>query len=380
MKILYCLVETFNSGGTERIVVAKANWLSLHGYEVVIVTTEQNGRNDFFPLASGVKRIDLDVLYSETNGLSPLLKFFARRKRVKQHKELLSAVIEAENPDIVISTFGNEVGILPLIKHRCKRVAEIHSSRWFRLRQNRKGILYLIDLFLTYQDKRVLSKYDQFVCLTEEDCRNWGNCGVKIDIIPNFIEKRATTPATLSVNSMIAVGRLCYEKGYERLLYAWRNVAKKHPNWTLDIYGGGELKTSLNELIDELGLSEVVRIYAPTNDIMSEYIRHSALVLSSRYEGLPMVLLEAISAGLPVVSFACQCGPRDVIENNKNGLLVEDGDILGLSNAINRIIEDNKLRLYLGMNAYMSSEKYLEDNVMSRWVNLFNEMMYGKRK
>ena len=244
MRIIYCLAGTFNSGGMERIVINKANWLAEHGHEVSIITTEQNGRQNFFPLNEKVTRIDLDVMYSDTNSLGVVKKMISRKRLMRKHRKALNTVLLQNKPDIVVSTFGNEVGFLPFIADGSRKVAEIHFSRWYRLQLNRKGIWRIIDKYLTYTDYRILKKFDRFICLTEEDKLNWGKLN-NIEVIPNFIEDIAAQTAPLTAKSMIAVGRLSYQKGYERLVKAWKIVADKHPDWRLNIFGGGELKDCL---------------------------------------------------------------------------------------------------------------------------------------
>ena len=373
MKIVYCLAGTFNSGGMERIVISKVNWLADHGYDVTIVTTEQKGRPDFFPINRNVQRIDLDILYSETNSFGVLRKALARRRLIKRHKSELSRVLKSINPDIVISTVGNEVGFLPSIKDGSRKIAEIHFSRWYRLQLNRKGIWEFIDKYLTFTDFNVLKKYNKFVCLTNEDKLNWGKIN-NIEVIPNFIENNPPQPAQLNAKSMIAVGRLSYQKGYERLIEAWRKVAEIHPDWTLNIYGDGELKVELQQLISDANLSSVIKLHSPSHDIMNEYLKNSALVLSSRYEGMPMVLLEAMSAGLPLISFSCQCGPRDLIKSGVNGILVPEGDIQCLADSIIKVIENPALKHALGNNSYKNSSEYNKEAVMKRWTSLFNSL------
>lgn len=373
MKILYCLAGTFNSGGMERIVVNKANWLAEHGCEVTIITTEQNGRPNFFPLEEGIRRCDLDINYSETNSFGVIKKFFARQKLIRRHRKGLTRIINELKPDIVISTFGNEVSFLPEIKDGSKKIAEIHFSRWYRLQLNRKGIWRIIDKFLTCSDYRVLKKYDKFICLTKEDKYNWGSIS-NVEVIPNFIDNNSER-ASLVSKSMIAVGRLSYQKGYERLISAWKLVSEKYPDWTLNIFGGGELKEVLEQQIAEDRLSDKVIIHAPSKQIIEEYKNNSALVLSSRYEGLPMVLLEAMSVGLPLISFACQCGPKDVIKQDVNGFLVEDGDIQGLADAIIKIVEDPLLRKQMGVNSLKESMSYQKETIMQQWVELFNSIL-----
>lgn len=373
MKILYCLAGTFNSGGMERIVISKANWLAQHGYEISIVTSEQNGKPDYFAVDYRIKRIDLDICYSDTNGLNPIKKFLVRSKKLKKHKHKLKDIIHKSNPDIIISTCGNEVGIIPTIKHHSKKIAEIHFSRWYRLQLNRTGVWKLIDLFLTWQDKKILSKYDKFITLTEEDKLNWGN-QKNLVVIPNFINICASRATTLENKSMIAVGRLSYQKGYDQMIKAWYIVSQKYPDWHLNIYGGGELKNEIISLIKSLKLSSKISIYPPTNHIEEEYRKNSALLLSSRYEGLPMVLLEAMAFGLPPIAFACQCGPKDIIKNNKNGLIIESGNIEAFAAAICKLIEKEAFRKDLGAQAFKDIKNYTEKNIMREWDNLFTSL------
>lgn len=357
----------------ERIVISKANWFAAHGHEVFIVTTEQAGRGNFFPLNENIARKDLDVMYSETNGLSPIAKFRERTSRMKLHRKKLASFLFDVRPDITISTFGNEVGFLPDIKDGSKKIAEIHFGRWFRMQLNRQGSWKWIDRILSWQDKKALSRYDKFVCLTKEDMANWRG-GKNIAMIPNFITDMATVPASLSGKSMIAVGRLSYQKGYERLIAAWTIVHQRFPDWTLNIYGGGELLSELRQDISARHLDSVVTIHPPETDITARYLESSALILPSRYEGLPMVLLEAMACGLPLISYTCQCGPKDVIRNEHNGLLIPEGDVKALADAILRVIENPEFRYRLGINAWNESKNYLQDRIMPRWVKLFQDL------
>ena len=369
MTILYCLAGTFNSGGMERIVIDKANWFVSNGHNVVIVTTEQNNRPNFFPIDERVRRIDLNIMYSETNKDNVVKKFFRRNKKNRLHKRYLKNVLNVEKPDVVISTCGNELFFLPDIKDGSKKVAEIHFSRWFRIQFNRNGIWKLIDKYLTRYDKIRLSKFDAFVCLTEEDKRNWGNLD-NLYVIPNFIEPVSNTLASLTQKCFIAVGRLSYQKGYDRMIEAWRIVNKEYSDWKLEIYGGGELYDDLCAMINVYGLSKSIIINRPVSNIHDKYLTSSGLLLSSHYEGLPMVLLEAMSCGLPVVSFNCQCGPADVIENGINGFLVEDGDVSVFADCIKQLIENEKMRSDMGLNAYEISRRFNKEVVMNCWLRL----------
>lgn len=373
MKIIYCLAGTFNSGGMERIVISKANWLSKNGYKVFIVTTEQNGRPDFFQLENSVSRIDLDIMYSENVTSNPLKKYIVRKNKMRKHQKRMIDIVEIENPEIIISTFGNEVSFIPFLGGDSKKIAEIHFSRWYRIQENRKGVWKWIDRYLTWQDKRVLSRYDKFVALTHEDEKNWKSLE-NIIVIPNFIQTLSNRSAELTNNSIIAVGRLSYQKGYERLVEAWRIVSQSYPEWKLDIFGNGELKADLLKTIACAGLSNNINLHEPTSDIINEYAKRSALVLASRYEGLPMVLLEGMSVGLPLISFTCQCGPKDIIKQEYNGLLIPEGDVQGLAAAILKVIENPSLRKRLGENSFIESKNYSIDKIMPRWIELFHSL------
>lgn len=373
MKIIYCLEGTFNSGGKERIIIAKANWLSQKGHDVTIITTEQKGRKDFYPL-NRVKRIDTDLMYSETSNYNPLKKFSETRKRNIKYKERLTQILNELNPDIVISAVGHELKILPSIKGRSRILVEIHFSRWFRLQRSRKGIWALIDRYLTLRDYHYISKYDKFICLTDQDRSNWGKIK-NIEVINNFIEKKSLKPSSLTNKQFIAVGRLSYQKGFDRLISAWRKVKTIHPDWQLNIYGDGNLKDYLIDLINQNNLHDVITIHNPTPEITSKYLESSGLIMSSHYEGMPMVLLEAMACGLPLISFNCQCGPEDLIKNGQNGFLVPEGDINALADSIINLIEDDNLRVKMGENSYKDIDKYLKDEIMNKWNNVFNKLI-----
>lgn len=371
MRILYCLDGTFNSGGKERIVINKANWLASHGYDVAIFTTEQAGRTDFFPL-KGVKRYDSDILFTNIKDKNPFSKFLILQNRKNKCKKILQNYIDIFKPDIIISTNGYEVSIVNKVKRVRKKIIESHFTRWFRLKRNRSGIWKIVDRILTKQDLKEVKKYDKLICLTNEDRLNWKEID-NADVINNFIEEKTFHAAPLENKLMIAVGRLQYQKGFDRLINAWKIVNNKFPDWKLNIFGDGELKDELNHQIEQLELKDSVNINVPTKNIHSEYLKSSALLMSSHYEGLPMVMLEAMETGLPVVSFDFPCGPKDLIKNGTNGFLIKEGDIEGMANMIGRLIEDREERKRMGKINFETTKKNYPDSIMEKWIKIFNE-------
>lgn len=372
MKIAYCLHSTFNSGGMERIILNKANYLAIKGYDITIITTEQKEKSSFFPLNQNVKTIDLGINYSDDNNVNFFYKFCSFIKKRMIHKKRLEHCLLKNKFDIVISTFGNEVTMLPLIKDGSKKIVEIHFSRYFRLQLSRKGLWKLVDLYRTYKDQEVVKRYDKFVVLTEEDKKYW-NMKNNI-VIPNFLSNYPNKVSSLQNHQVIAVGRLSYQKGFDRLITAWVLIKKHYPYWNLKIFGSGELKEKLMKQIELLDLKDVIEIHPPTVDINSHYINSSIYALSSHYEGLPMVLLEAMSCGLPIVSFSCKCGPKDLITNNKNGYLIEEGNIKELANKLMTLMASNELRRKMGICSYKKSLEYSDNVIMNKWIDLFENL------
>lgn len=156
---------------------------------------------------------------------------------------------------------------------------------------------------------------------------------------------------------------------------AWRKVCDCTSEWTLHIIGDGELREALQQQIKILRLEDNIILEKPTMDVLSVYQNAALFVMSSRYEGLPMVLLEAQATGLPIVSFACKCGPRDVVTDGVDGLLVEDGDVDALADALLCVMQDENLRRKMGQAAYDHSKRYDESVIMKKWTDLFAEII-----
>lgn len=376
MKIAYCIAGTYNSGGMERVLANKANYLIGHGNEVIIITTDQCGRQPFFALDKRILCHDLDIGYEENNGKSFLNKAVCYPFKQWKHRKRLSAFLKQIKPDITISMFCNDAPFLWKIKDGSRKVLEIHFSRYKRLQYGRKGLWKIADQWRNRIDGKIAGKYDRFVVLTREDKSFWGGLP-NITVIPNALTFSATVarPVQLNNKKVIAVGRYSYQKGFDYLIDAWTVINRFQPEWTLDIIGDGEWREHLQRQIDRNRLTHCIHLKFPTAHIEEEYRQASLLVMTSRYEGLPMVLLEAQSWGLPVVSFACKCGPGDIIADGRNGFLVAEGNLPMLADRVLRLMEDEKLRRWMGMNAYVRSEFYSEERVMKCWTDLFEELL-----
>lgn len=376
MKLIYCIRATNNPGGMERVLLNKVSYLVREkGWNVTIVTTDQRGRPPFYPFPEEIRMIDLGINYADDNEKNVLLKINGYLKRRKVHKRKLAALLDKERVDIVVSLYPSESSFIPELKDGSKKVLELHFCKFFRLQYGRNGLLGLIDRLRTKQDEKIARRFDKFVVLTNEDKEYWGAMP-NIEVIPNAAMPMGNNLSDGSAKRVIAVGRLDYQKGFDRLIQAW-GIVQQHEtfkDWTLDIFGQGEWKKMLQNMIDKAELNKHTHINKPTNAIGKEYANSSLIVMTSNYEGFGMVLVEAMACGVPAIAFDCKCGPKDIIKNGTNGLLIANGDINGLAEAMMKLMSDRDYRKFLSGNAHRVTATYSEEAVMNQWINLFTSL------
>ena len=376
MKLIYCMASVYNPGGMERVLLNKVRWFaSRDGYDVMVVTTDQQGRPPFYQFSENVRMVDLGINYSVDNCRSSTAKIASYFRKRRKHRKALTDLLIKERADVVISLYPSESSFIPKIKDGSKKVLELHLNRYFRLQYGRNGLLGLADRFRSWQDVRIAKRFDKFVVLTNEDAGFWGNMP-NMEVIPNaapYVPEVSYDPFSSRV---IAVGRLDYQKGFDRLIDAWALIPEDlRKEWRLDIFGQGEWKEMLEEKIERLGIGSSARINQPTKDIFKEYASSSFIVMSSHYEGLPMVLIEAMSCGLPGVCFEFKCGPKDIIKDMENGLLVTEDDIPALAKAMEKLMRDDDLRKQMSVKSLDIRSKYSEENVMEQWEMCFKKML-----
>lgn len=373
MKILYQIHSTYNPGGMERVLLNKVRYLvEEKGWDVTVVTTDQHDRPSFYPFPVVVEMIDLGVNYSDDNGKPFVKKLMGYFRRRQVHKKRLKGVLQEIRPDVVDCFYPGECSFVPGLKDGSRKVMELHQSKLFHHQYNRSGLMGLADKVRAWMDERLVRKFDRFVVLTQEDMQMWGEMpGIRV--IPNAANFIAEKYSDCSAKRVIAVGRLDYQKSFDRLIQVWEKVHQQMPDWRLDIFGQGEWQEMLQGMIDERGLQETVKLNGPTKNIGQEYSESSMIVMSSHYEGFPMVMIEAMACGLPAVSFDFKCGPRDIIKEGENGLVVKDGDIDGLAKTMMTLMRDDELRRKMGENAKRVVETFSEAKVMDKWVRLYEE-------
>jgi len=359
MKIIYVLYNLGGYGGMKRVEITKANYLvDILGYDITFILFKSEKIE--YTLSPKVKIIDLKInIYHQ-----PVLRrLFRTIKLIYKIKKLLLHF----KADFVISIINsNETFWLPLLHDGSIKILECHTSRASDIFLS-KTIRQKVSWFLT---KINIKRSDYFIVLTERDKKLWSDICEPI-VLPNALNEFPTKLSTVVNNRVIAVGRLSYEKGFETLIDIWDIVMKKNKNWVLYLFGSGNEYNNLNNKIKLLGLENSFFIKSPTEKIMDEYRSSSIFVMTSKYEGLPTALIEAASCGLPCISFDINCGPSDLIEDGKNGYLIQYDVIDSFANKLVYLMNNYKVRKSMGKYSVKKAQSYKEEEVMNKWKILF---------
>ena len=377
IKIAYCLPSLYIPGGMERVLTIKANYFAdALGYDVYIILTDGKDKAPYYPLSPKIHTINLDINYDHLNGLTLYKRF--PRYLVKQRifKNRLKKCLMEIKPDITVSMLRREINFINSIHDGSRKIGEIHVNKSnFRDFNEEKAsvVKKLLAKFWMKQLISALKQLDKFVTLSQEDKEKWTEIDNAIAIhnpLSFFPEKISDC----SSHEVIAVGRLIPQKGFDMLIDAWKIVSDKHPEWTLRIYGECD-QTEYLKQIDRLGIEKTCKLEGAVTDIVSKYQESSIFVLSSRFEGFGMVITEAMACGLPAVSFACPCGPRDIIHEGKDGFLVEPGNIKELAEKIIYLIEHEDIRKSMGLEARSNSERFRMEKIAGQWNTLFESIL-----
>ena len=355
MKIFYLANTVYSPAGMERVLITKANLLATrYGHEVVIVTNHQKGRSAFFPVDPQVRLIDLDV----NTHLPWNMPRYMRR---------LGALVQSEKPDIVDSLCINELPYLQELKGLCKVVmAEFHFSHDTFLIKGQLRKLRACE--------KAVGGLDCFVVLTKEDKEAWAPYCNKLEQIYNPAEYIPGELASLEAKRCISGGRFEKQKNYDDMVRVWKKVHARHPDWRLDLYGNGKKKARTETLIRKEGLEGTVFVHPATPDFKKEMMASSMYLMTSLYEGFPMVLVETAAIGLPCVCMSCPCGPAEFIEDGVNGMLAPQGDIDSMAEKICTLIEQPELRRSMGREINRKAAEFTPDRILDQWDRLFRRL------
>ena len=358
MKILYVINKMTNLAGIERILSCKMNYLSEESeYAVYLLTYEQPNQALSFQINERITYCPINAPIPQREGLSLL-------------KDI--------RPDIVICT-GYAYPVLDIIidaSRQCNAKIIMESHVKGDTVSMKKYIFNhaLASLFSNW-DSYILKKVkkaDCVVTLTQEDKEFWKSYAKRIEVIPNILTITPQKVRDYRTKRVIAAGRYVHQKGFDMLLEAWHLLDKNLSDWHLYIFGN-ENRKPYQHIVDKYEMNNV-HLMPATPEIVEEFSKSSIFVLSSRFEGFGLVLAEAMSCGLPCISFDCPYGPRDIITDKEDGILVENGNIEALAKAIERLMTDESLRRSMGEKAIINVARFDRKTIMNQWEQLFHNL------
>ena len=330
-------------GGTERVASLLANQLS-DFYNITILSKQYNSEKNAYGLDERVE----DIKFTGND-----ISFISQ---CRQH-------LIQNSPDlVVIHTMSKLTPALLIGGIKAKKIWSIeHVSFEFY------SILFKI------LRKQLYKKIDKIITLTEVDSLNYKKFHKDVTVLANAtplsLKKEPVIDVSRPLRNIVSIGRLTSQKGFDLLIEAWSLVESKHPNWLLNIYGEGEDRSKLEKMIIDKTLNNIT-LKGLTNDVQAVYDNAAFYVMSSRYEGFGMVLIEAQSRGLPTISFDCASGPAEIIEDGVNGYLVKNLDIKALANRIICLIENESVRESFSSNALISAKRFEPKVIIKQWVDL----------
>ena len=358
MKLLYIVPSCNTEGGVARVLSIKTNSLiEKWGYEIHILTQNNGNDNPFY-------NFNPDIVFHDMLLNGTVFRFF------KDYMKNLKSQVKIIKPDIIIvCDNGLKAFTIPFfLNTNIPLVFECPGSKY--IQENKTKVPFLsngIQFFRSKFKNLGGQKYDRLVALSNESLQEWDV--LNYTIIPNPAWLKVTADNPLENKKVITVARNSYEKGLDRLLLIWQKITTKHPDWFLEIYGEG-LK-NLVPIAEELKIISTVKFNDPIVNIEEKYKEASLFVMTSRFEGFPMVLIEAMAAGLPCIAYDCPVGPRAIIKNGQNGILVQEGKEQLFVEQLNKLIEDSVLRKQIGKNACESVADYDLDIIMLQWNAFF---------
>ena len=382
MHILYIYSEITIKGGADKVIVEKANYFATHGFQVTLVTEAQMGRELSFPLDKKVRHIDMGIDFNRQYALHGIRRLLTYLMMLGQYKKKLKVTLIEEHPDIVISVMGRSIDFITNINDGSLKIGESHSVKANVRSLNvmeRKGIFHrFLAQIIRWHVSHKVSQLDAMVLLTQQDADRWKEARQTF-VIPNAVPQFPTRCSTLDNKQVLMVARYNDAKGYNYMVDAWQQVHDRHPDWTLNVYGSGELHDDVIKWIQQRHLSNSMVLHEPVDNILEQYLDSSIFVMSSRYEAFPMVLLEAMACGVPCVSFDCPYGPRNIIRDGEDGLLVEYLNPQALADGICRLIEDDSLRKQFGCKARSNIQRFSRSVVMQQWMDMFDTLIKRNR-
>lgn len=345
-------------GGIERAVVNTANLFASKGNQTTLLILDHPHKS-FYPINERIQVLQQSLSF----GITPEGNIVSRKITLISDVLKLRRLLKHLQPTLVIATeypFA-AASILSGVNKWTQVISwEHHHHAW--LEKNR---------FWTWLCKQTYTRLNGIVCLNKEEASHYETIAPTF-IVPNFVENLSGKKSASTNKIILSVGWLIHRKGIDLLLKTAKEVLHKHPDWIWKLIGMGEMKEEVIQFIQINELNGRLLLQSPSDsEITQEYINASLYVLSSRYEAFPMVLLEALSFGVPCISFNCSSGPSDIITDSEDGVLVETGNTQQLSTAISSLISNEELRKKMGEKAVLNVQRFSPENIYTLWEQVF---------
>jgi len=364
MKLLYITNGINEAGGLERVLAVKASYLTdILNYEIHILTLNNSYQNPFYNFSTKINFHDIKV-----NG--NLVKYFLN------YKKGIQKVIKTIQPNVISVCDDGLKGILfPIIFGKnIPVIYERHVSKQIEIKNDNSSLFEKVKSRIIFKLMNIGgNRFDKFVVLTNGNLKEWEQLN-NLRVIPNPLPFNNNEKSFLTNKKVLVVGRQSYQKGYDSLLKVWKIVNQKQPGWQLEVYGKIDSSMNLNTKANELGISSSIKFIAPIKNIEEKYKEASLYLMTSRFEGFGMVLIEAMSYGVPCISFDCPHGPADIIKEGEDGFLIKNGNIEDFANKIIQLIENENLRKEIGSKAKVNVTRFLPEMVVKQWDELFKSL------
>lgn len=366
MTILYFISHINCDGGIQRIVIDKANYLAqLPDYEIHLAYYGKNQDVSYYPISKKVRlwAIEAPTKHTPIKELMSLMHIYRETSRL----------IDTVKPNIMVNAHSKIIYFFPFIYNRIPKIVEIHQTYdGLQLLNEQIYGKNSVKFFINGALRRYFSsRFDKCVVLVTDDLKAWGF--KNMTVIPNFTNMIFKPSPNQKEKVVINVGRLEEQKDHQKLIETWKIVNAIHPDWKLEIWGSGSLKEKLRLQIEQSGLTDSVLLKGVTHHIEKEYQRAAILALSSKYEGMPLVAIEAMTAGVPCVSFDI-AGIGDVISDGEDGIVVKQHTPQALADGINVLIENEQLRTDMSKKSVLKVGRFDKNTVMRKWIKLFESV------
>lgn len=361
MRLLYIVPKIKTAGGVARVLAIKANYFVEHfGYEVHILSQNEENKMPFY-------EFDSDIIFHNMILKGNVFKFFnSFQKQINQK-------IKEIKPDVIlVADNGLKAFVFPLnAKTKTPIVFECHGSKFVEEEVQKTNLISKSIQKVKYRFKDFgARKFTRIVALSDENLKEWNvENGI---VIPNPCWIKSKKTADLKQKKVIAIARNSYEKGLDRLLLIWKEIGEKYPDWTLDIYTDDV--DSLEQEAIKLEIESGINYLHFVKNIQEKYLKSSICLMTSRTEGFPMVLLEAMASGLPCIAYDCPTGPRAIITNAENGFLIPDNNIEMYIEKFSFLIENEEVRIKFGLDAKENSKQYSVKKIMEQWKELLESL------